>query len=162
MSKNRSKIGRALHDREFVEEVTVSDCLAEMLGAVQLMYNDTIRVLRGINAEIELYNGMIDRAVTQEEKDELSLRQAIASQKPAVQGKIMDAILNTVNKMYDMSKNEKEIKDNRLVFVNDFEVHPSDDSNPIAICDATVDQSASTEKRIIAEIERDSDDEDDD
>lgn len=111
----------AIHDKENVCEVTNEDCLTEMLGVIKLMYSDTQRILRAINAEVEVYNGMIERAATQDIRDELLLDQARAAQKPAVNARSMTAIIDAVNRMYKISQKDEEVDDGKLVFINDME-----------------------------------------
>lgn len=117
----------AIHDKENVCEVTNEDCLTEMLGVIKLMYSDTQRILRAINAEVEVYNGMIERAATQDIRDELLLDQARAAQKPAVNARSMTAIIDAVNRMYKISQKDEEVDDGKLVFINDMEDTPDID-----------------------------------
>ena len=108
-----------LHERDNVCEMNAADCIEEMLGLVKLMYNDTQRILHAINAEIGVYSSMIERAVTQEERDNLSIAQAQAAQKPAVQAKTATAILEMLKTMYKISKDDQDVKDTRMVFLDD-------------------------------------------
>lgn len=67
--------------KDKIESLDPEVQMNELLNIVKLIYMDTERVMRGINAELEIYDEIIEHTVDLEVKNKYRLEQARASQK---------------------------------------------------------------------------------
>ena len=117
-----------LHDRDSAIDMRPSDALEELHNVVKMIYSDTTRVLNAINAELTIYEAMIDRAETQAAKDKLRLRQAQAAQKRAVDPRMVESLGNIITQMREIATECNGGAE--ISFINDFEL-PAGDSHTV-------------------------------
>ena len=113
-----------LHDRSSAIDMRPADALEELQNLMKLCFAETKRVADAINAELTIYESMIDRAGTQMARDELRLRQARAAQKKAIDPRLVDSLCNVINSMKDLATECNGGAE--ITFINDFDVTDSD------------------------------------
>lgn len=113
-----------LHDRSSAIDMRPADALEELQNLMKLCFAETKRVADAINAELTIYESMIDRAGTQMARDELRLRQARAAQKKAIDPRLVDSLCNVINSMKEIATECNGGAE--ITFINDFDVDNSD------------------------------------
>lgn len=94
----------------------------ELLNVIKLIYIDTERVMKGINAELEVYDELISQTVDFHEKAKLRIAQAQAAQKTSVNSKQIAQLIQAMDRMRAISDSEDaKAKSTEIVFVNDME-----------------------------------------
>lgn len=116
-----------LHDRSSAIDMRPADALEELQNLMKLCFAETKRVADAINAELTIYESMIDRAGTQMARDELRLRQARAAQKKAIDPRLVDSLCNVINSMKEIATECNGGAE--ITFINDFDVDDSDSSD---------------------------------
>lgn len=120
---------KPLHEMESAIDMRPSDALEELHNVVKMIYSDTTRVLNAINAELSVYNSMIERAETQAARDKLRLKQAQAAQKRAVDPRMVESLGNVIAQMREIATECNGGAE--ISFINDFEL-PDSDSHPVS------------------------------
>lgn len=113
-----------LHDRSSAIDMRPADALEELQNLMKLCFAETKRVADAINAELTIYESMIERAGTQMTRDELRLRQARAAQKKAIDPRLVDSLCNVINSMKEIATECNGGAE--ITFINDFDVDNSD------------------------------------
>lgn len=95
----------------------------ELLNIVKLVYMDTERTMKGIQAELDIYDNIIQRTVDEDIKDRYLLEQARAAQKPAVSSKLLGQLINALDRMRTITDaGEDKDKQSQIIFVDDMDV----------------------------------------
>ena len=115
---------QALHDRMSAIDMRPSDALEELHSLVCAIYADMRRIHEAINAEITVYDSMIQRAETQAARDKLRLRQAQAGQKKSIDPRMVDSLGNVIAQMREIATECNG--GTEISFINDFELPSSD------------------------------------
>lgn len=113
-----------LHDRSSAIDMRPADALEELQNLMKLCFAETKRVADAINAELTIYESMIERAGTQMTRDELRLRQARAAQKKAIDPRLVDSLCHVINSMKEIATECNGGAE--ITFINDFDVDDSD------------------------------------
>lgn len=108
-----------LSERKSAIDMRQSDALEELHSVLKLIRDDQMRVLAAINAELEIYNRMADRAETQNAVDAIRLKQARAAQKPSIDPRMIEAINKTIQQMREIAGETGNVAE--ITFINDFE-----------------------------------------
>lgn len=94
----------------------------ELLNVVKLVYMDTERTMKGIQAELDIYDNIIERTVDEDLKDRYLLEQARAAQKPAVSSKLLGQLITALDRMRSITDaGEDKNKQSQIIFVNDMD-----------------------------------------
>lgn len=96
------------------------DHMNELLNVIKLIYADTMRTTEALNAELDIYNDMIERAKDPALIDKYRLEQARAAQKSSVDAKLVNQLVCALDKMREITNDENvKNKSAEIVFLDD-------------------------------------------
>lgn len=114
--------GPGLAHLKSIKRLEADEQMNELLNIVKLVYMDTERTLKGIQSELEIYDGMIAKTADEDLKDRYRIEQARAAQKPAVSSKLLGQLVVALDRMRAITDaGEDKSKQSQIVFVNDME-----------------------------------------
>lgn len=96
------------------------DHMNELLNVIKLIYADTMRTTEALNAELDIYNDMIERAKDPALIDKYRLEQARAAQKSSVDAKLVNQLVCALDRMREITNDENvKNKSAEIVFLDD-------------------------------------------
>lgn len=94
----------------------------ELLNIVKLIYADTERTTKALNAELDIYEEIISRTPDVDTKNKYRIQQAQAAQKPAVNAKLVAQLVCALDRMRALTDEENsKHRTADVVFIDDTE-----------------------------------------
>lgn len=98
------------------------DHMNELLNVVKLIYADTERTTKALNAELDIYQEIIDETRDESLRNKYRLEQARAAQKSSIDAKLVTQLISALDKMREITDTEHEKqKSAEIVFIDDTE-----------------------------------------
>lgn len=122
-AKEQGQTEPSLSNIKVIKRLDPEQQMNELLSIVKLVYMDTERTMKGIQAELDIYDAIIARTFDEDLKDRYRLQQAQAAQKPAVSSKLLSQLIAALDRMRTITDvGDKKTTDTQIVFVDDMEV----------------------------------------
>lgn len=111
-----------LTNRRHITRLDQEDHLNELLGILQLIYQDTQRTMKAMNTELAIWDDIIERTMDAGMRDQYRLKQAQAAQKSSVNAKLIAQLLAAMDRMKVLTdEDNQKHRTAEVVFIDDTE-----------------------------------------